>query len=158
MNDVDRLLSKTWRNPATGCWEWVAALRGVKGYGSFTLNGRSTQAHRASYTLLVGPIPDGAVLDHLCRNRKCVNPEHLEPVTDRENILRGDGVAAHNAQKTSCKNGHAFTPENTLTHKSGRGCRQCGRDRSRAYMARKRSSLSSTEVQENPGKQGARKQ
>jgi hypothetical protein len=94
--------------PNTGCWFWTGALR--EGYGLYSerVNGktRSQNAHRAVYRALVGEIPSALQLDHLCRVRCCVNPDHLEPVTQRENILRGQGVAAEHAKRTTCKNGH----------------------------------------------------
>lgn len=116
----------------SGCWLWGGGL--TYGYGRFTLNGRRTHAHRASYELHVGPIPVGLTLDHLCRVRNCVNPAHLEPVTNGENVLRGVSVPASNARKTHCKYGHEFTPENTrpVPLKSGgfgRYCRACARER-----------------------------
>src|SRR5690349_8969939 len=98
----DRLLTRCHRNPITGCWDWLGAPRG-NGYGGFAWDGRkSIAAHRASWQLLRGPIPSGLTLDHLCRNRRCVNPAHLEPVTMRENILRGIGPSAQCAKKTHC--------------------------------------------------------
>jgi hypothetical protein len=102
------------------CWEWTGA-RERKGYGRF----RSQPAHRWSYELLRGEIPEGLFLDHLCRNRACVNPWHLEPVTNRVNILRGVSFAAINAHKTHCIRGHEFTPENTYMSTKGRNCRAC---------------------------------
>lgn len=107
------------------CWEW---LRGKsEGYGSFANTNGSDRAHRISYELLVGPVPEGLELDHLCRNRCCVNPAHLEPVTRRENILRGDGLTANRARKTHCIRGHEFTPENTRWKGTRRNCRECER-------------------------------
>src|SRR6266849_5089721 len=90
------------------CWEWTGAL--WRGYGYF----RTWIAHRVAYELLVGPIPPEKQVDHLCRNRGCVNPEHMELVTSYENILRGEGPTAANKRKLVCSNGHPFTPENTI--------------------------------------------
>lgn len=86
------------------CWEWIGTVNSG-GYGSFN-DGRQFKAHRWSYARFKGPIPPSLTLDHLCRNRRCVNPDHLEPVTNRENILRGNGPTAENARKTHCKRGH----------------------------------------------------
>jgi hypothetical protein len=88
-------------------------------------------AHRASYEAFIGPIPDGMTIDHLCRNRKCVNPSHLEAVPMRVNVLRGVGVTAKNAVKTHCVNGHEFNDQNTYSDSKGRSCRACKRERFR---------------------------
>ena len=107
-----------------GCWEWTAA-RGRADYGRFNAGGRMVQAHRWAYERLRGPIPDGLHLDHLCRNPPCVNPDHLEPVTTKENLRRG---YHRNAGKTRCKRGHEFVPDNTyVTSTGGRKCRACAR-------------------------------
>lgn len=84
---VERFTSLVDARPGV-CWRWRGSIQ-ANGYGRFRANGKTTYAHRAAYALFVGPIPDGLGLDHLCRNRWCVNPEHLEPVTQRENIRRG---------------------------------------------------------------------
>ena len=108
-----------------GCWEW----RGYKnsgGYGVFHAYARKKlMAHRISYQLLCGRIPTGLVIDHLCRNRGCVNPQHLEVVTNRENILRGVGHAAHNARKELCTRGHRLSAGNLYMQRGWRECREC---------------------------------
>lgn len=118
-----------------GCWVWLA--KRTLGYGSFW-NGQSHEgAHRYSYRLHVGPIPPGFELDHLCRNRACVNPAHLEPVTQRVNLLRGEGACARNARKKSCLRGHEFTESNTRILIGGRReCRICRREIKRRYLDR----------------------
>lgn len=113
------------------CWEWNAC-KDVAGYGRVYSEGNGRLAHRVTYTLLVGPIPEGLVIDHLCRNPACVNPEHLEPVTDAVNLDRGMGRVIRRAA-THCKHGHERTPENVYEHPDGsrccRICRQAGRER-----------------------------
>lgn len=109
------------------CWLWMGT-RGPSGYGYYS--GR--RAHRLSYEDMVGPIPDGLVMDHLCRNPPCVNPAHLEPVTTLENTRRGIWHT-----KTHCVRGHEFTPENTrLDNGVHRVCRACDRIRSRGHYYR----------------------
>lgn len=111
----------------TGCWVWQRALS--DGYGTITRKNRAYGVHRIYFEKKYGPIPSGLTIDHLCRNRACVNPEHLEAVTMRENILRGAGVSAVNARKTSCPRGH---PYDGLRSRPGgrvsRFCKSC-RDR-----------------------------
>lgn len=96
-------------------------------------------AHRFTYELIAGEISDGLTIDHLCRNRCCVNPDHMQPVTQAENLLRGDGFVGVNARKTRCVNGHEFTDENTYVRPNGRRvCRACHRETSRASYYRRR--------------------
>lgn len=110
------------------CWEWKGSLTS-KGYGSCYYKGRNRGAHRVVYEFLVGKVPEGLQLDHLCRNRKCVNPKHLEPVTGKVNVLRSNAVSAINTAKTHCPRGHALEGENLahwlLTVKGWRWCRTC---------------------------------
>lgn len=107
-----------------GCWVWTAAQMS-RGYGAIRVAGKVLLAHRVSYELYVGPIPEGLTIDHLCRNPSCVNPAHLEAVTQGENVRRGKSPIAANARKTHCKRGHEFTPENTYVETHGRKCRAC---------------------------------
>lgn len=107
------------------CWLWLGATNDHD-YGQFRTGRRANYAHRWSYEAAVGPIPTGLDLDHLCRVTRCCNPAHLEPVTHRVNSMRGVGLAAVNARKTHCINGHPFDEENTRVNDRGhRRCRTC---------------------------------
>lgn len=123
----------------SGCWLWTAAIA-WNGYGNFRLEGRSAFAHRVAYTWIVGPVASELDLDHLCRVRNCVNPEHLEPVTRRENLLRGEGITAVNAKKTHCPKGHPYNETNTYRPPTGhsRGCRICRQATARASGVRRK--------------------
>ena len=109
-------------NPETNCWEWTSTVH--RGYGRFHVNRKSRIAHRYVYEILVGPIPDGLTIDHLCRVRCCVLPDHLEVVTGRINTLRGFGPPALNARKTHCLRGHPYDEANTYVF-PGTGWRRC---------------------------------
>ena len=111
------------------CWNWTR-FPTSNGYGLVQFDGKLRLVHRVIWNLKVGPIPNGLHIDHLCRNRKCVNPAHLELVTPRENILRGIGITAKNAVKTHCLRGHPLSGTNLHTRKSPTGrvwrsCRRC---------------------------------
>lgn len=105
------------------CWPWLACT--CRGYGHFGAFGRQVQAHRLSYELTRGEIPAGLTLDHLCRNRSCVNPAHLEPVSRGENVLRGAGITARNSAKTHCDAGHELSDDNVYFYRGHRHCRAC---------------------------------
>lgn len=128
----DRFMEKVSPEPNSGCWLWTACANEL-GYGFFTWKGYSERAHRVAYELFVGPIPEGTELDHLCRLPSCVNPQHLEAVTHRVNMLRGYGVSGRNARKTHCPKGHPYVRLHKRTGRPpGRECRECGIDRYRS--------------------------
>jgi hypothetical protein len=118
------------------CWIWTAAK--ANGYGLFYIDGHLISSHRMSYQWEIGPIPDGMELDHLCRNRACVNPAHLEPVSRSENLRRGVGVGVYNTAKTRCPNGHLYDEANTRTTGNRRHCRACARERARTKRKNKK--------------------
>lgn len=110
------------------CWPWRGTLY-TQGYGLIYFAGKNKKAHRVGYEMFNGPVPEGLCLDHLCRNRACVNPAHLEPVTPRENLLRGASFSATNAAKTHCKRGHELIGENVTINRHGhRNCQTCARE------------------------------
>ena len=134
------------------CHLWTGTINRHTGYGTLSIGGKDHYAHRLAYTLFVGPIPEGMDVDHTCHNgdeacngetlcthRRCVNPEHLEPVAHRVNVTRSHlAPAGKNARKTHCKHGHEFTPENTLISAKGRRCRACHNLKQREYGVRRR--------------------
>lgn len=131
----ERLVSKIAHDLVTDCHLWTGRInRG--GYGQLSLGGRTCLAHRLAYEQAHGPIPAELVVDHLCRTRHCVNPAHMEIVTQAENLRRGRKFAGLDVH---CKHGHPWSDENTTTGSRGqRVCRECNRIKSKAYFARKR--------------------
>jgi hypothetical protein len=125
------------------CWGWKNKPNG-RGYSTLSYNYRNVLAHRFSYEQKYGKLEKGMVLDHLCRNRWCVNPDHLQVVSNKENILRGESPSAHNARKTHCPSGHEYNDENTLKYElklykgHSRVCRECARLRAKSYRERKK--------------------
>lgn len=120
-----------------GCWEWLGN-KNDNGYGLLKVNGKQLRVHRLTYNEVIGPIPEGLMPDHLCRNRGCVNPFHLEPVTNKINVMRGSGLTAQNAQKTHCPSGHPYIYENLYIHNSQRHCKICRKLRDRSRCRKKR--------------------
>lgn len=120
-----------------GCWTWHSHDKRSM-YGFVKYRGKSLSAHRLIYSFF-HPLTEGMTLDHLCRNRTCVNPAHLEEVTLKENVLRGEGFYARNKRKQRCPQGHLLVKENCVpSFKDGRKCLTCLRERQRLYMQRKR--------------------
>ena len=146
---IDRILSRIIKTET--CWIWTGRTN-AGNYGVFAWDyGRKADgsrdsrimAHRLVYELMVGYIPDGLLLDHLCRNHRCVNPAHLEVVTNGENVLRGQGFSAVNARKTHCVRGHEFSGDNLRIKPDGsRNCRLCNAEYLRRKRAVERNSVS----------------
>jgi hypothetical protein len=121
--------------PDTQCWITPFAVKEGQ-YAYATINGRKRRLHGALYGLIVGAVPDGLELDHLCRNTRCVNPWHLEPITHQENVLRGaSGVLQ--IRRDRCRKGHLYDETNTYQSTNGRVCRKCQNESQRRYRARK---------------------
>lgn len=126
-----------------GCWQWTGARKNAppREYGSFFSYPKNRAAHRISYELAKGSIPAGMTLDHLCRNTLCVNPDHLEPVTMTENVLRGESFSAVNRRKTHCSQGHPLSGDNLRLERKGRACAMCKSLGHKRRKAAKRLSL-----------------
>jgi hypothetical protein len=137
LSDAARFWAKVYKTDS--CWLWTGALD--EGYGRFSLIGRrdkSYRAHRIAYALAYGDPGQHLDTDHLCRNRACVNPVHLRPITTGDNVLAGNGLAAQNTKKTHCAHGHAYTLENTRIWRGHRYCRECVREKYKETLERKR--------------------
>lgn len=126
-SDADRVLAYSMPEPNSGCWLWMGFIS-TGGYGVLNARKKLCRAHRVSYEAFKCDIPKGLDLDHLCRNRACVNPDHLEPVTRQVNCQRGEtgqNTAAQKMARTHCKQGHEYTPENTWMYRGARKCIKC---------------------------------
>lgn len=138
---IERFMSRVETGP--GCWRWRGYPNGP-GYGKFTIGRDNIYAYRFSYEAFVGPVPEGLTIDHLCGDPTCVRPSHLEPATQRENILRGSGPTAVNARRTHCKHGHPLSGDNLMLVRSGgsvrRRCRECTRAITRRWQAKQKAS------------------
>lgn len=138
MSPEDFIFARAMPEPNSGCWLWLLKLD-KNGYGSLKKGGRSLRAHRYVYESLVAPIPEDHEIDHLCRNRCCCNPQHLEVVTQLENIrrrLRSDKVGKYRLANTLCPHGHPYSGNNVRIAPSGqRVCRACARENMRRYRA-----------------------
>lgn len=132
----DRFWAKVTPCPMSGCWLWFGAWQ-KHGHGQTCHQNRVVYAHRRAYEALVGPIPEGLQIDHLCRVRCCVNPAHLEPVTARENTLRGESISVRYARRSACPNGHPYSGDNLYVKPDGsRACRACRREQWGAWAHR----------------------
>lgn len=129
----------------SGCWRWKGSLN-QHGYGQFFFDGKNGRAHRYAYKYYVGELDPNKTIDHICSKRDCVNPEHLEQVTMRENVLRSDGLTARNSRKTHCLRGHPFSGSNLFVKKrkgrdNERSCRACRKYRQNKSRREKRAAL-----------------
>ncbi len=134
-----RILARCEIDAATGCHLWQGSIT-PNGYGKISIAAVTRSTHRAAYEAAKGPVPAGLVIDHLCRNPRCCNPDHLEAVTPRENTLRGVGPSAQHAKKTHCPKGHPFDAANTGRLRNQRVCRACAKERERQRRLRVRAS------------------
>lgn len=117
------------------CWLWIGSLNN-NGYGQMRINTRSHLAHRLSYELTYGKISKGLVVNHLCEMPNCVNPKHLEAITQLENVHKGRASRSKpHKQRAYCKNGHSMVPENVYIYKNNRACRECRKLRVYAHRA-----------------------
>jgi len=134
---LKRFADSIFPEPNTGCWLWGGSIAG-RGYGTLTTKKKHIYAHRLSYTMYKGAIPEGLTIDHMCNNTYCVNPDHLQVLSLRENVLKNKSGPSENARKTHCKYGHPFSGENLLIEKGRfRVCRICRTNHNRRKRIRK---------------------
>lgn len=134
----ERIQSRIMPCATTGCWLWAGCLNKQTGYGAVSWKLKARPVHRLVWEILAGPVPHGLQIDHLCRERSCCNPLHLEPVTQKTNILRGESPMAKCARRTTCGRGHEYTASNAAFHKNQRGrkCKICIAERQKEYIAK----------------------
>ena len=148
---IQNFIAKVSVSPS-GCWDWNGA-RIASGYGKFSIRRRTSTgkrtpsfAHRVSHMIFVGPIPEGLTIDHLCKNKGCVNPAHLEAVTHLVNLTRSSNRVGQWSYTTHCNHGHERTPENTYTSPAGhKNCRECMRESDRKKSARRKAARANKE-------------
>lgn len=133
---IDIVTTRVQTEHSNQCWLWPYA-KYYDGYGQVVINRKTHRVYKVAFELRYGKVPDGLQLDHLCRERSCWNPDHLEVVTQQENIKRGQ-VGLRHSSKEYCPKGHPYNEENTYHYKNGRYCRECGRENCRRWYAKSR--------------------
>ncbi len=135
-----------------GCWIWIGCFH-WNGYGQLTFDHEHYRSHRFVYEYLVDQIPKGIELHHVCENRRCVNPFHLQPLTPKEHMMKGMGIGRINIEKTHCNHGHKFTKENIINYNGWRYCRKCKDRIDREYRNKKRQILIELDEYNPPNKE-----
>ena len=134
----DRFMEKVAPDPMSGCWLWTGKML-PQGYGVLSVEGTTRGAHRLAHELFIGPIPEGMHIDHLCRNRACCSPDHIEAVTPRENLRRGIAPSWVSYRTNRCHNGHELNEQNAyITAEGRRACRPCRAAWMRAYNRKRK--------------------
>lgn len=138
MSEIDKFFDRV-AVERCGCHVWTGAIHCKTGYGRVYFGGKDRYAHQVAMEVGGVPVPAGLVIDHICRNRRCVNPAHLRAVTNRENVLSGTGITAGNVTKTACPRGHTLSGDNLyLTPRGHRDCRACRRAAQARYSEKRR--------------------